>query len=115
MSSRLLTDPPGHESDQPCTCFEEKPGAVCLQSKGHADAQQLSGGLLDRQFEESQPEGRRSLNSYFVSPHICATHKTKCHPLQGEEILSQMSQGSDDEEEGQGSPAPQEQSGDEVT
>ncbi|XP_074535183.1 Fanconi anemia group D2 protein [Halichoeres trimaculatus] len=34
--------------------------------------------------------------------------------LKGEEILSQMSQGSDDEEEGPGSLAPQEQSGDEA-
>lgn len=48
---------PGHKSDQSCPCLEEEPGAVCVQGEGHADAQQLSGGLLDRKPEEPQPEG----------------------------------------------------------
>lgn len=50
-------DSSGHESDQSCPCLEEEPGAVCVQGEGHADAQQLSGGLLDRKPEEPQPEG----------------------------------------------------------
>lgn len=50
-------DSPGHKPDQSCPCLEEESGAVCVQSEGHADAQQLSGGLLDRKPEEPQPEG----------------------------------------------------------
>lgn len=50
-------DSPGHEPDQSRPCLEEEPGAVRVQGEGHADAQQLSGGLLDRKPEEPQPEG----------------------------------------------------------
>lgn len=50
----------GYEPDQPRTSLEEEPGAVCLQSEGHVDAPQLSGGLLDWKPEESQPEGKNS-------------------------------------------------------
>ncbi len=53
----LRSDSPGYKPHQPRPSLKEEPGAVCLQSKGHADAQQLSGGVLDWQPEESQPQG----------------------------------------------------------
>lgn len=64
------SDSPGYKPDQPRTSLKEVPRAVCLQSEGHADAQQLSGGVLDWQPEESQPEGITLWNFYYVSVHI---------------------------------------------
>lgn len=54
-------DSPGHEPNQSRPCLEEEPGAVRVQGEGHADTQQLSGGLLDRKPEEPQPEGAEQL------------------------------------------------------
>lgn len=59
-------DSPGHEPDQSRPCLEEEPGAVRVQGEGHADTQQLSGGLLDRKPEEPQPEGTEQLFSTTV-------------------------------------------------
>lgn len=60
----MCSDSPGYKPDQPCTSLKEEPWAVCVQSEGHADSQQLSGGILDRQPEESQPEGTMLLYLY---------------------------------------------------
>lgn len=38
---------PGYKPDQPRTSLKEKPRAVCIQSEGHADTEQLSGSILD--------------------------------------------------------------------
>lgn len=111
-------DSPGHESDQSCPCLEEEPGAVCVQGEGHADPQQLSGGLLDRKPEEPQPEGAEQPLS--TTGESCFTNvftNKWWNVLQGEEILSQRSQESEDDEEGeaeQRTPLPQDQSEDEV-
>jgi len=57
------SDSPGYKPDQSRTSLKEEPRAVCLPSEGHADAQQLSRGILDWQPEESQPEGTTLVNS----------------------------------------------------
>lgn len=111
-------DSPGHESDQSCPWLEEEPGAVCVQGEGHADTQQLSGGLLDRKPEEPQPEGAEQ--PFSTTGESCFSHILSnkwWNVLQGEEILSQRSQESEDDEEGeaeQRTPLPQDQSEDEV-
>ena len=58
------SDSPGYQPDQPRPGLEEEPGAVCVQSEGHAHAQQLPGGFLDWQPEEPQPEGIALLDVY---------------------------------------------------
>lgn len=35
---RFVPDAPGYKPDQPRTSLKEEPGAVRLQSQGHADA-----------------------------------------------------------------------------
>lgn len=73
-------DSPGHEPDQSRPCLEEEPGAVCVQGEGHADAQPLSGGLLDRKPEEPQPEGTEQLFSTTLESfsNIFLTELMKC-------------------------------------
>lgn len=58
------SDSPGYKLDQPRSSIEEESRAVYLQSEGHADTQQLSGGVLAGQPEESQPEGPILLKLY---------------------------------------------------
>lgn len=65
------SDSPGYKPDQSRTGLKEEPRAVCLQSEGHADAQQLSGGILDWQPEESQPEGT-TLDGKCICTYLCA-------------------------------------------
>lgn len=67
------SDSPGHKPDQPRASLKEEPRAVCLQSEGHADAAQLSGGVLDWKPEESQPEGNTLLNFHKVQSRPCGT------------------------------------------
>lgn len=74
-------DSPGHKSDQSCPCLEEEPGGVCVQGEGHADAQQLSGGLLDRKPEEPQPEGAEqpfSTTGQSCFTNILLKERMKC-------------------------------------
>lgn len=66
-------DSAGYKPDQPRTGLKEEPRAVCLQSEGHVDASQLSGGILDWKPEEPQPEGGEhhfTPVSIFILEHL---------------------------------------------
>ena len=53
----LCPDSSRHKPDQSRASPEEEPGGVHLPGEGHADAEQLPGGLLDGQPEEPRPQG----------------------------------------------------------
>lgn len=85
-------DSPGHEPHQSRPSLEEEPGAVRVQGEGHADAQQLSGGLLDRKLEEPQPEGTEQLFSTTVESftNIFLKEPIKC-AAGGRDFVSKVS------------------------
>lgn len=58
----VISDSPGYKPDQSCAGLKEEPGTVCVQSEGHVDTSQLSGGILDGKPKESQPAGRALLD-----------------------------------------------------
>lgn len=84
-------DSPGHQPDQSRSRLEEEPGAVCVQGKGHADTQQLSGGLLDWKSEEPQPEGTEELSRTVESfTNIFLKEPMKC-AAGGRDFVSEVS------------------------